>query len=113
MGAQRWRLSGQPIWHEEPALVRIDADSRTIEKVFRFQLDDWPVALTINGGRDTIYFINRDVFRHPVLSDFEPEVVYQSPYSGTYAGGFSGLGIDQLSSEIYVSDAIDRVQPGS
>lgn len=112
-----WTLSdggfpGSPFGHEEPALVRIDAESRTIEQVFRFHLDDWPVSLAINGSRDTLYYINRDVYRHPAKSESESEVFIQSPYPDTYAGGFSGLGVDPLSSEIYVSDAIDRVQAG-
>ncbi len=112
-----WVLSdggfeGNPFGHEAPGLIRIDAKSREIEKIFRFELNDYPRSLTINGNKDTLYFINRHVWRHAVYDDAQPEVFISSPYTQNYSAGFYGLGIDPLSSEIYIADAIDFVQLG-
>jgi len=105
-------FEGNPYGYEEPALMRIDADSYEIEEVFRFELDDLPSELTINGGGDTLYFLNRHVYRHAVGSSGEPEIFIESPYLDANIGGYYGLGIDPVRSDIYVADAIDNVQRG-
>ncbi|MEZ5071810.1 MAG: hypothetical protein R2751_12845 [Bacteroidales bacterium] len=42
----------------------------------------------------------------------EPEQFVANPYVDTWVGGFYGLGIDPLSSDVYVADALDFVQRG-
>ena len=104
-------FDGNPYGHEEPALIKIDLSSLQTEQVFRFGLDDLPSELTINGSGDTLYFLNRDIYRHAVLSPGEPEIFIQSPYQNA-SGGFYGLAVDPQRSDIYVADAIDLVQKG-
>jgi DNA-binding beta-propeller fold protein YncE len=111
-----WVLSdggfqGNPFGYERPGLTRIDAKTRKIEEVIYFDQDDFPQKMAINGQRDTIYFINRHVFRFAVNAAIAPEVFIQSHYSGNI-GGYYGLAVDPITSDVYLADAIDNVQPG-
>ena len=99
---------GNPYGHEAPALWRIDAETLEIERRFPLPMNDRPAALTLNGAGDTLYYINRGVWRLPVEVEALPAAAF-IPYSGTI---FYGLGVDPRSSEVYVADAIDYVQPG-
>jgi DNA-binding beta-propeller fold protein YncE len=112
-----WVLSdggweGSPYGYETPGLVKIDAGSRKAKLVFRFNDSDRPSALRINGTGDTLYFINRHVYRIPAASAAVPDQFISSPYEADYWGGFYGLEVDPVTSEVYVTDAIDFSQPG-
>lgn len=93
---------------EFSGLVRIDMASRTIEKVFIFPESYWPGRLCINAEGDMIFYINRDIWKMNINSGSLPETPF------IYANGklFTSLGIDPISSEIYVGDAIDYIQQG-
>jgi len=104
-------FEGNPYGHEEPALMRIDLSTSEIVREYRFELNDLPSELTINGSGDTLYFLNRHVYRHAVASTIDPEVFIDSPYLNS-TGGFYGLAVDPQRSDIYVADAIDLVQRG-
>lgn len=89
-------------------LCRIDAASRQIEQRFTFASGDHPSVLTLNGMRDTLYFLNRDVWRMPVTAESLPTTPFLR-YTNTI---YYGLTVDPVTSEVYVADAIDYVQPG-
>jgi DNA-binding beta-propeller fold protein YncE len=103
---------GNPYGYEQPGLIRIDALTLEVEKVYRFDLEDSPSDITLNGSRDTLYFLNRHVYRHPVFIDDFPEIFIESNYSGPVTGGYSAVGIDPSNSDVYVGNSIDNVQPG-
>lgn len=91
---------------ESPALWRIDAASRRIERRFDLPGDVRPSELALNGARDTLYFIGRDVWRMRVDAESLPASPFL-PYAGTI---YYGLAVDPRTSEVYVADAIDYVQ---
>lgn len=112
-----WVLSdggyeGNPYGHVAPALTKIDAATLKIKNTYRFDRQDQPSELQINGTRDTLYFINNDIYRHPVHSEDTPEAFIESPYPDNATGGFYGLGVNPSGSGIYVADAMDHVQRG-
>lgn len=94
---------------EEPALYRIDAPTRQIEKTFTFDRDDSPSELCLNGAGDLLYFINRSVWRMDISDESLPSVPFLPYRTGTR---YYGLGVDPLTSEVYIADAIDYAQSG-
>jgi hypothetical protein len=99
---------GSTFRDEYPGLMRIDLATRTIEKAFIFPANNWPRRLCINGSRDTLYFINGDIWKMSVKAEMLPEESF-IPADGKI---FYSLGIDPVTSEIYAGDAIDFVQQG-
>jgi Domain of unknown function (DUF5074) len=95
--------------NDHSGLVRIDAETRTVERIFIFESDDWPSELHINGTRDTLYFINKDCWRMSVLDSSLPQKAF---FEATESNLFYSLGVDPETSEVYLSDAIDHVQNG-
>ncbi|WP_298033250.1 YncE family protein [uncultured Alistipes sp.] len=90
------------------ALYRIDAASRRIEQTFAFPPGDHPSSVTLNGTRDTLYFINRDVWRMRIDATSLPATPFL-PYTETI---YYEVAVDPYTSEVYVADAIDYVQHG-
>lgn len=105
-------IDGSAFGREPPGLIRINAATLEIERTIWFGPGDFPSELTINGTGDTLYFINDDIFRHPVTSTGEPQPFLDNPYEDGPVGGFYGLGVDPYSGQIYVADAIDHVRQG-
>lgn len=103
---------GSTYGNTQPGLVRIDAQSHTVEKIFILPEDEWPSKLCINRNADTLYFINGDVWRMPVDADQLPRESFIQSVTGSQKRLFFGLGVDPMTSEVYVSDAIDHVQNG-
>ena len=104
-------FKGSSYGYEQAGLIKIDAETRKVESVYRFELGDSPSELKINGGGDTLYFLNRSVYMFPIESSRNPELFVEETNQHSYRG-FYGLAIDPHSSEIYVSDALDMTQRG-
>ncbi len=97
-----------PYGYEAPSLYRINAETFTIEKQFRFAKGDAPSEVQLNGRGDKLYWINNDVWAMDVTAERIPVKPF-IPYSDTL---YYGLTIDPRSGEVYVADAIDYVQAG-
>ena len=79
-----------------------------VEQTYTFAAGDHPSSVTLNGTRDTLYFINRDVWRMRVDAEELPVTPFL-PYTQTT---YYEVAVDPLTSEVYVADAIDYVQHG-
>lgn len=99
---------GSAYGHEHPALVRIDPESFTIEERFEFNSVGQPGELQINGSRDTIYWIDKDVWRMDIGAQRLPV----RPFLEQRGTIYYGLTVDPVSSDVYVADAIDYQQSG-
>ena len=99
---------GSPYGHEAPSLYRIDAETFTIEKQFKFSFGDWPSEVQLNGTRDKLYWLNDDVWEMDVTADRVPSEPFL-PYNGTL---YYGLTVSPYNGDVYVADAIDYVQQG-
>lgn len=100
--------AGSPYGHETPSLYRIDAETFAVEKQFKFKMGDWPSEVQLNGTRDTIYWINKSVWRMPV----DAERVPVRPFLEYDKTLYYGLTVNPVNSEVYIADAIDYVQQG-
>lgn len=97
-----------PYGYEAPSLYRIDAENFTIEKSFRFKLGDAPSEVQLNGTRDTLYWINKDIWRMAIGADRAPVRPFLE-YKNTK---YYGLTVNPANGEVYVADAIDYQQQG-
>lgn len=105
-------MEGSPYGAEDGGLLRIGPGETEAQAVLSFSSGQRPSELRINGEGDTLYFINKDIYRYAVNGSNGPEMIIESPYEATATYGFYGLGVDPANSEIYVADAIDFVQRG-
>lgn len=116
-GGTLWILSdggfeGSPGGKDPGGLMKLSPGKTEPQTVFRTGEGERPSALAINGTGDTLFYLNRHVYRMPVRAGAEPEIFIRSPYEEGHTGGYYGLEVDPSTSEVYVSDAIDFVQPG-
>ncbi|GET28240.1 hypothetical protein SD074_04420 [Prolixibacter sp. SD074] len=89
-------------------LQQVNPETGQIEKSFALSSENIASDLTINATRDTLYFINNDVWQMPVTASQLPAApVLKNPGTIYYS-----LGVDPDNSDIYVSDAIDYLQRG-
>lgn len=94
--------------YEAPALCRIDAESFTLERRFKFALGDEPSELQINGASNKIFWLNDDVWEMDVTAERLPV----KPFLEQRETLYYGLTVDPTSGEVYVADAIDYQQQG-
>lgn len=99
---------GSPYGHEPPALYRIDAATFAVERVFRLGKDVSASELQLNGARDTLYWINDDIWRMDVTAGSLPS----APFIECRDTRYYGLSVGPVDGDVYVADAIDYQQQG-
>ncbi len=99
---------GSPFGYEAPALVKIDAETFTIEKKFSFSLGDTCSEICMNGEKDMLYWINDDIWSMDVTSPEPPATPFLKAGNTLYYG----LTVAPYSGDVYVADAIDHQQSG-
>ena len=98
---------GSPYGYEAPSLYRIDAETFTVEKQFKFKLGDWlrKSSSTVHGihftGSTTIFGECGGSDRVPVR-----------PFLEFRDTKYYGLTVNPNNGEVYVADAIDYQQQG-
>lgn len=97
-----------PYGHETPRLIRIDAETFTIEREFHFAMGSEPTELQLNGTGDRLYWINNDVWEMSVDAERLPV----RPFLKQRETLYYGLTIDPRTGEVYVADAVDYQQQG-
>lgn len=113
---------GSPYGQEAPALYKVDAETRRVEDVFAFEMGDRGSEICMNDTRDSIFFIRsrkeidngREVSRdHIWKMSVEDTVLPTEPFlTNASTNHWYGLTVDPYTSEVYVADAIDYIQPG-
>lgn len=99
---------GSPYGYEAPSLYRIDAETFTVERQFKFKLGNWPSEVQLNGDGTKIYWINDDIWEMDVTADRLPV----RPFLKYQDTKYYGLTVNPTNGEIYVADAIDYQQQG-
>jgi len=88
------------------SLHKIDPVSLSLSQSYALNTSSYASQLKINGTGDTLYFLNNGVFQFPIGDSTIPG----SPIIEAGSTSFYGLGVDPVSGDIYVSDAIDYIQ---
>lgn len=105
-----WVLSnGETSTSTVGKLSRINPITLQIELSLSFGLADSPGNLCINATKDTLYFLNTNIYRMNINSSALPS----SAFITSSANTFYGLGVSDKDYHIYVSDAIDYIQKSS
>lgn len=99
---------GSPMGNEAPTLLRINAQTMTVEQRFELPRDSQAKSVCTNAAADTVYWICDDVWRMPVNATELPREPF-IPYRGTR---FYELTVSPYDSDVYVADAIDYQQNG-
>lgn len=99
---------GSPYGYEVPSLYKIDAETFTVEKQFKFKLGDAPSEVQLNGERDKLYWINDDIWCMDVTANRVPV----RPFIEYRDTKYYGLTVNPVNGEVYVADAIDYQQQG-
>lgn len=99
---------GSPYGYEPPALVKIDPETFSVEDKFMFSLGDSCSEICLNGEKDTIFWINDDIWKMNVNASTPPS----EPFLKSKGTIYYGLTVSPSTGDVYVADAIDYQQNG-
>lgn len=98
-----------PIGSEAPSLRRIDAETRRVERVFGFREGERAAGIAIDGAGQTLYILKDHIWKMDVDAKDFPDEPFIRNTTGNY---WYAVAVDPETSEIYLADAVDKVQPG-
>ena len=104
-----WTLSSGKNNVSPAKLSKINPTNHQIEKALVFTINETPNYLCLNKTKDTLYFINSNIYRMGINDNTLPNSFFIQ--NGNRA--FYGLGINPNDYTLYVSDAIDFNQKSS
>jgi YVTN family beta-propeller protein len=89
-----------------PRLTRIDPVQTQVEKFWEFSTNDSPVQLCLNKTKDTLFYLNKDVYKMDLAANALPSQAFIAANNRN----FYGMGVHPSSYEVYLADALDYVQ---
>lgn len=104
--------AGSPYGQIAPGLYKIDAETRQVVDSVLFDFGDNAREICLNPTKDTLYYINRSVYRLPVDAPQPLSRSVEKFYDNGQGTYIYGLAVDPRTSEVYIADAIDYVQSG-
>jgi len=90
-------------------LSRINPINMQIELSLNFNTTDAPGNLCINAAKDRLYFLNTNIYSMSIAELTLPVNSFANGSSHT----FYGLAVNNITNDVYVSDAIDYIQKSS
>lgn len=105
-------FEGNKLGNELAALIKIDIESKEIERIFRFTTGERPHELKISNSKDTLLFINKHIWKMSTNDKRLPDKPFIVSQNTSNYGGFYSIGIDPSNADIYIGDAIDHRQNG-
>ena len=94
---------------EYPALYCIDPETNQVIKVLEFsEKNSFPGELTINASKDTLYYLNGDLYKAAISSVTLPE----EPFIVADMRNLYRMSINKTNNNIIISDAVDYMQSG-
>jgi hypothetical protein len=104
-----WILcTGDSLTHKPSALFKLNPLNNNIAYSYYFSGNNAPWRLKATVYNDTMYFINKHVYRIAARDSVINPTLFVNGNNKT----FYGLGVDPVNSEVYISDAIDYMQKG-
>lgn len=102
-----WILSSGGYQQALPSLIKYDGQS-IVQTLTFGSISESPSQLKYDAKKDLIYYLNSGLYC------FDPNqmALPTQPVLNPAGNIFYGLGIDPNNSEIYISDAVDYIQPG-
>lgn len=106
-----WVLcSGGYEYTEKPTLWKIDGQTHDILKTLTFpDLYTSPVELEINGTGDSLFYLNKGVYKMAISADTIPEEPFIQQINDRV---FLYLGVDPVNGNIYISNPKDYLSTG-
>ena len=100
---------GNPIGYDAPSLWQVNPTDMSAEKVFDFVRGERAAALAMDGAGETLYVLKDHVWKLGIDQRQFPDEPLIRNNTGNY---WYSLAVDPVTSEIYLADAVDKVQPG-
>lgn len=102
-----WFVAAEDTAHAiHSALYCLNSDF-SVNKTIPFATGHHPGNLKINGVGDMLYYFDGDIYR----SSIDITSVPTSAFVSSGSRNLYGLGVDPSNEDVYVSDALDYVQP--
>ncbi|MEM7658312.1 MAG: DUF5074 domain-containing protein [Bacteroidota bacterium] len=106
---QLWIGCSESLLDSVPSrLFQVNPNDRRVVQRFIFPEDEQAGELAMNPTRDSLYYLNQDLFVLPISATELPG----APLIPSEGSLFYGLGVDPQNGDIYLADAIDFVQRG-